>query len=57
MNGPLGDSDPALLRGIARARLLAGDGLGAVEAFEKLNQVDKPRSTPTSNSITRARWR
>jgi hypothetical protein len=41
MNGPLGDSDPALLRGIARARLLAGDGLGAVEAFEKLNQVDK----------------
>jgi len=41
MNGPLGDSDPALLRGMARARLLAGDGMGAVEAFEKLNQVDK----------------
>ena len=41
MNGPLGDSDPALLRGMARARLLAGDGAGAVEAFEKLYQVDK----------------
>jgi hypothetical protein len=41
MNGPLGDSDPALLRGIARARLLAGDGEGAVEAFEKLYYADK----------------
>jgi hypothetical protein len=40
MSGPLGDSDPALLRGIARARLLAGDGQGAVEAFEKLYYVD-----------------
>jgi hypothetical protein len=41
MNGPLGEGDSALLRGMARARLLAGDGQGAVEAYEKLNQVDK----------------
>ena len=41
MSGPLGEGDPALLRGIARARLLAGDGQGAVEAFEKLYYADK----------------
>jgi hypothetical protein len=41
MNGPLGDSDPVLLRGMARAKLLAGDGAGAVAAFETLEQVDK----------------
>ena len=41
MSGPLGGEDPALLRGMARAKLLAGDGPGAVEAFEKLVQVDK----------------
>ena len=41
MSGPLGESDPVLLRGVARARLLAGDGEGAVAAFEKLKQLDK----------------
>jgi hypothetical protein len=40
MNGPLGESDTALLRGIARAKLLAGDGQGSVTAFEKLKNVD-----------------
>lgn len=41
MSGPLGEGDAVLLRGMARARLLAGDGQGAVDAFEKLKQIDK----------------
>ena len=41
MSGPLGEGDPALVRGMARAKLLAGDGQGAAEAFEKLKQVDR----------------
>ena len=41
MGGPLGDSDTVLLRGMARARLLAGDGQGAVEAFEQLKRMEK----------------
>ena len=41
MNGPLGGSDPVLLRGMARAKLLAGDGPGAVAAFETLKATDR----------------
>ena len=41
MNGPIGQGDPVLLRGMARAKLLAGDGAGAVEAFEKLKAMDR----------------
>jgi hypothetical protein len=41
MSGPLGEGDPALLRGMARAKLLAGDGEGAVAGFEKLKTLDK----------------
>ena len=41
MNGPIGQGDPVLLRGMARAKLLAGDGAGAVEAFEKLRAMDR----------------
>jgi len=41
MNGPLGESDPVLLRGLARAKLLAGDGQGAADAFEKLKTLDR----------------
>jgi hypothetical protein len=40
MSGPLGEGDPALLRGMARAKLLAGDGAGAVDAFQKLKELD-----------------
>ncbi|MDE2265215.1 MAG: hypothetical protein KGL29_04895 [Alphaproteobacteria bacterium] len=40
MSGPLGGTDAVLLRGMARARLLAGDGGGAAAAFEQLKQVD-----------------
>jgi hypothetical protein len=41
MAGPIGGSDPVLLRGMGRAKLLAGDGQGAVEAFEKLKEMDR----------------
>ncbi len=40
MTGPLGGNDPVLLRGLARAKLLAGDGQGSVAAFETLKSVD-----------------
>jgi hypothetical protein len=41
MLGPIGESDPVLLKGMARAKLLAGDGQGAVDAFEKLKDLDR----------------
>ena len=41
MNGPLGEGDSTLVRGLARAKLLAGDGEGAVEGFEKLKAMDR----------------
>lgn len=40
MQGPLGAGDPALLKGLARARMLSGDGAGAEALFVKLNEVD-----------------
>lgn len=40
MAGPIGGSDPVLLRGMARAKLLAGDGVGSASAFEKLHTLD-----------------
>jgi hypothetical protein len=41
MKDPLGAVDPALIRGLARALLLAGDGKGSVDAFEKLKTLDR----------------
>lgn len=41
MEGPIGAGDPVLLRGLGRAKLLAGDGQGAVDAFEKLKEMDR----------------
>lgn len=41
MAGPIGEGDPVLLKGLARAKLLAGDGQGAVAAFEKLKGLDR----------------
>lgn len=41
MAGPIGEGDPVLLRGMARAKLLAGDGLGSVADFEKLKALDR----------------
>ena len=40
MTGPVGAEDTSLLHGLARARLLAGDGAGAEAAFEKLKGAD-----------------
>ncbi len=40
MQGPLGDSDPALLKGLGRAKLLSGDGAEAERLFLKLREVD-----------------
>ena len=40
MGGPLGGEDPVLLYGLARARLLAGDGAGSEAAFDQLKALD-----------------
>jgi hypothetical protein len=40
MQGPLGAADPVLLKGLGRARLLAGDGAGAESLFLQLKDVD-----------------
>lgn len=40
MQGPLGASDTALLKGLARARMLSGDGAAAEALFVKLKAVD-----------------
>jgi hypothetical protein len=40
MQGPLGENDPTLLKGLGRARMLAGEGAEAESLFLKLKQVD-----------------
>jgi hypothetical protein len=40
MQGPLGANDPTLLKGLARAKMLSGDGSEAEQLFLKLKQVD-----------------
>lgn len=40
MQGPLGDSDPALLKGLGRARMLSGEGAAAEALFVKLKTED-----------------
>jgi hypothetical protein len=40
MQGPLGDADPVLLKGLGRARLLSGDGAEAERLFLKMKEVD-----------------
>jgi hypothetical protein len=40
MQGPLGDSDPVLLKGLGRARLLSGDGAEAERLFMKMREID-----------------
>jgi len=40
MQGPLGGNDAALLKGLARAKMLSGDGAGAEALFIRLNEVD-----------------
>jgi len=40
MQGPLGDADPTLLKGLARAKMLSGAGAEAEALFVKLKQVN-----------------
>jgi hypothetical protein len=40
MRGPLGDSDPVLLKGLGRAKMLSGDGAEAERLFLKMKEVD-----------------
>lgn len=40
MQGPIGGSDPALLKGLARARMLAGDGEASEDLYLKLKALD-----------------
>lgn len=40
MQGPLGGSDPALLKGLGRAKMLSGDGAAAEALFVKLKTED-----------------
>jgi hypothetical protein len=40
MQGPLGEADPVLLKGLGRARLLSGDGAEAERLFMKLHEID-----------------
>ncbi|MEY4965791.1 MAG: hypothetical protein RL274_1374 [Pseudomonadota bacterium] len=40
MEGPLGANDPALLKGLGRARMLMDDGAAAEALFVKLKEVD-----------------
>ncbi len=40
LDAPMGRGDPALLQGLARAKLLAGDGSGAQAMFEMLKAAD-----------------
>src|SRR6185312_16073882 len=40
MAGPLGENDPALLKGLARAKMLSGDGQAAEGLFRRLKEID-----------------
>jgi hypothetical protein len=40
MSGPLGASDPTLLKGLARAKMLSGDGAAAQALFLRLKEID-----------------
>ncbi len=40
MQGPIGQSDPSLIKGLARAKMLSGDGAGAENLFVRLKELD-----------------
>ena len=40
MSGPLGAGDPTLLKGLGRAKMLAGDGAAAEDLFQRLRDTD-----------------
>ena len=40
MRGPLGDCDPTLLKGLGRAKLMAGDAAQAERLFIRVHELD-----------------
>jgi hypothetical protein len=54
MAGPLGDGDPTLLKGMARAKLLAGDPQASEAWFLKLKALD-PKGFDTDSELDYAR--
>jgi hypothetical protein len=54
MSGPLGESDPTLLKGLARARMLSGDGAAAEALFLRLKETD-PNATDADAELDYAR--
>jgi hypothetical protein len=40
MQGPVGENDPVLIKGLARARLLSGDGAAAESLYNRMRQMD-----------------
>jgi hypothetical protein len=44
MAGPLGENDPALLKGLARAKMLSGDGAASEALYIRLKQADPAAS-------------
>jgi hypothetical protein len=54
MSGPLGEGDPTLLKGMARAKLLSGDAQASEEWFLKLKALD-PKAFDTDSELDYAR--
>ena len=54
MQGPIGASDPTLIKGLARARMLSGDGAAAEALFVKLKSLD-PAAIDTDAELDHAR--
>jgi hypothetical protein len=54
MSGPLGDGDPTLLKGMARAKLLSGDPVASEQWFLKLKELD-PKAFDTDSELDYAR--
>jgi hypothetical protein len=54
MAGPLGASDPTLLKGLARAKMLSGDGAAAEMLFLQLKKVD-PNASDADAELDYAR--
>ena len=46
MQGPLGDTDPTLLKGLGRAQLMAGDAAAAEQLFIKVHELDAAAFDP-----------
>ena len=54
MSGPLGEGDPTLLKGMARAKLLSGDPLASEQWFLKRKELD-PKAFDTDSELDYAR--